>query len=336
MSSAPSQAPAQPQLQQQHIGIGQLVFSGVENNQLIRLEVHPSEKLARHLGVYIIDAAGVPLKEGKVQPFVAEVSYNNKSYTTHSVKDINPKWESMYRFPIKEARKYKNILNEPPTGTVTFKVWMKSSLKSKLIGTATVDLKTLPLETVVEQTLTLSLPDDNRKKGASIVNTAASDCTLNVRMHVSTLEYTSRNHSPVRITDPIFDYPYSDRKDEVTPFKPGDIILFNMPGTVSSVVKLHTGMQWSHCGMVAMLPKKWCGKQSLCIVEFSQNLECFNDIYAEFPLHNGMVIYDLEERLHGCPGTEIWHMPMKAKYSYDDYTRALRNWVLETHNDCIK
>lgn len=335
MSSPSTTPPQQLPVSSQQSQLQQ-IFSSVDNNQLIRLKIAQSEKLIRRLGVYVLDASNMPLKDGKAQSFVVEVSYNGKTCTTHPVKDINPKWNCMYRFSIREIRKFDNVLSDPSSGIFTFKILMKSSLKNKLIGTSTLDISTLPLETVVEQRLKINLSDDAKKKQSEsiTINASSNECVLNIRLYLSTLPSGPRNLSPVRITDPIFDYPYRDKKDEVVPFKPGDIILYNLPGPVGSAMKLRTGMQWSSCGIVASLPRKWCGKFSLCVIEFSQNLERFNDMYAECPLQNGIMIYNLKERIHGAPGTEIWHLPIKAKYCSDEYTRALRNWALESHKDC--
>ena len=313
-------------------------FGGVESNQLIRLAPRPGEKIVRRLGVYVVGAEGVPPREGKIQAVMAEVSCAGKSYTTSAVKDLSPRWNSLYRFSLRNGCVRENILRETSPGTLLISVWIRS-FKNKLVGSATVDIGALPLETVVEQTLVLnpngvSQHQQQHQKQQQPQNGGTNKCTVRVRLHVGTLVYEARGLSAVRIIDPIFDYPYLDKKDEVVPFKPGDIILYNFPGHISAAAKLRTGMQWSHCGIVALLPKKWCGRQSLSIIEFSRNLELFRDMYAEWPLHNGVVIYNLEERLHGVPGTEVWHLPLKAKYFDDVYARNLRNWALEIHDNC--
>jgi len=94
--------------------------------------------------------------------------------------------------------------------------------------------------------------------------------------------------------------------------KTGDLVAYSGRGPVEDFVKLRSGSEFSHLGMVLKVPNPATSFVETFVIEVTQNREELIDAWHENPV-NGITIFRLDERLCQFYGNAIWLVPLNVR-----------------------
>lgn len=300
-----------------------------ENIVILQTGVLHPESVVRYLTVFVISAEGIPESDKKNPSYTVEVALGEKKQETNPSKDLT--WNEVFRFPV-PWETTENFLTTRSRDKVRFTLKEKTHVFTRIVGTLDKDLEDLLPEVMTELSEGIFYTD---KKGRPASDTPSQTAKISFRMVLESLPLEDRHLAAKPLTLPkdlVVVYPTIDG----IAFKPGDVLLYNMPGPVASLIKAKYGIIWSHCGLVVELPNKWTGEHQLYVLEYTRNVEGFFDRYSEEFLRCGPMLYRLEERIYGAPGTEIWLMPLKDSIVKPDSNAKLASWVTDLRSTCNK
>lgn len=146
---------------------------------------------------------------------------------------------------------------------------------------------------------------------------------LNIRYHLSSMTETRPDAGHPDGYKFSYEHLYSQ-------FQTGDLLLYNTPDLVSTLVKLSTLQPFSRVGMIVKLPNKYTECLETYVVEITRNLDGFLDAFAESGNRMGMNIFRCQERIHHIHGSEIWYCPMKTALSPEAEARLVE-YIWEEH-----
>lgn len=296
------------------------------NTEITRLNPVNADTVIRYLNVFVVGVEGTPEADKKEPSYKIEVSVDGKTLETAKSKDLT--WYEVFRFRLMREPVESHIETRS-RDTIFFTLKDESHVFTRTVGVIAFGLEDILPESMIEITKGFQLTD---KKGKVIDENESDSLKLKFRVNIESLPYENRHLAakPLQLPSSMsVVYP----ENNVT-FKPGDVILYNLPGPLGSLIKVKNGTAWSHCGLVVGLPNKWTGEYQLYVLEYTRNIEGFFDIYSEEFLTNGPMLFKLEERIYGAPGTEVWLMPIKNEVCYPDSASKLAAWVNTIRDKC--
>lgn len=296
------------------------------NTEITRLNPVNTDTVVRYLNVFVIGVEGTPEADKKDPTYKIDVSVGGKTLETTKSKDLS--WYEVFRFRLMREP-VEDHIGTRSRDTVFFTLRDESHVFTRSVGVIAFGLEDIHPESMTEITKGFQLTD---KKGKVINESESDSLKLKFRINIESLPYENRHLAAKPLSLPSsISVVYPD--NNVT-FKPGDIILYNLPGPLSSFIKVRYGTPWSHAGIVVGLPNKWTGEYQLYVLEYTRNIEGFFDTYSEQFLTDGPLLFKLEERIYGAPGTEVWLMPIKSEVCYPDSASRLAAWASTIRDKC--
>lgn len=296
------------------------------NTDITRMmPVHPNE-VVRHVSVLVVNVEGDLESDKDAPAYSVEVSVCNKSQETEKSK--TKEWNDVFRFEL-TREPIENHITTRSRDFITFVLKDLSHFKTRIIGKVKFCLEDVMPESLTEITKGFCLTN---KKGKEIDDKESDSIKITFRVNIESLPHEDRHLAAGPLSVPsnlCVTYP-----DLHVTFKAGDVILYSMPGPLGSLLKLKYNTAWSHCGIVVELPNKWTGEPQLYVLEYTRNVERFFDSYSEMVLENGPLLFKLEERIYGAPGTEIWVMPLKESVVKHDTVAEISSYVVKLREKC--